>query len=176
MKKIIGLVLLVLLGVGLLTGIGACTNGFTSFDMREPNPDNLIKVEDYVETLTEKRDDDIEITVSEMGEIKVVGENETDSDIEIIVTEITLDEGEYTLSSSAKGVDDDTYYLCIKTGEGETLQVIYADSDDDSTFEVEADDTTYTVAIVICAGEEIEATFKPVLVEGDEVGKFYVIG
>lgn len=171
--KTIGIIALcILLGVALCSIVGKITDGFTDFDIRSLNEDNLLSVEDYAEGLDEKRDDGLTVTVSEKGVITVEGENETEADVKIAVQDVTLDTGKYTISSDAKGVKDDTYYLCIVNGD----KTIIADTEDDSTFTIFADDTTCTVYIVVCAGETVDATFKPVLVEGSEAGSFYVIG
>lgn len=174
MKKSTSRTILIIVAVVLaLVGIaGMC---FTILrNVRETNPDNLLNVDNYVATLEDKRDDDIEIDVSKTGEITVKGENDTNADIEIMVQEVTLAKGEYTISSGAWGTDDEKYYLCARTGEGESAVTIIADDGDKSTFKVEADDTVYTVYIVICDDVTVNATFKPVLVADDEAGSFYV--
>ena len=170
LRKIISMIALVLV-IAAVASLAVWTEGFTAWKIRELNEDNLIKSENYVDGLDDKREDGLKIEVDEDGVITVEGENETEDDVKIVVTTVTLKAGEYTISSSAKGTDDKTYYLSIEAGDN----VIIADEDEDSTFEVD-EETTYTVYIVVCAGEEIDTTFKPVLVNGDEAGSFFVIG
>ncbi|MBQ8738162.1 MAG: hypothetical protein IJZ04_01560 [Clostridia bacterium] len=162
----------VLIAVGLSALFGFITKGFTDFDVRELNPDNLINVEAYNDTLEDKRDDGLAITVSEEGEITVEGKNKTEADVMIAIQDVTLEVGKYTISSGVKNTDEDTYYLSIVNGE----ETIIADMEEDSTFTIATNDTTCTVYIVVCAGENVDATFRPVLVEGSSAGDFYTIG
>ena len=170
--KTIGLILLVVLAC---VGVAGMCFGIIN-NIRSTNPDNIINVENYDEGLTAEREDEIAVTTSDDGQITVKGKNEAETDVEIKVCDVTLAKGEYTISSNAKGVSNETYYLCLRTGEGETAETTLADTKDDSTITVEADDTVYTVYIVICAGAEIDTTFQPVLVSGAEAGSFYVYG
>lgn len=170
MKKIIWIIV----GVLLISGISALavwTDGFTAWDVTEINEDNLIKVENYNESLDAEREDGLDVEIDEDGVITVEGENETEETVKIAVCSITLGKGEYTIASHASGTSNKTYYMSIEDGEN----IVIADEDEDSTFDVDTE-TTYTVYIVVCAGEEIDTTFKPVLVEGDKAGSFYVVG
>lgn len=170
MKKVL-ITIVLLLAVAGIASLAVWTEGFTAWDIRELNEDNLIKSETYVSNLDDRRTDGLKIEVDEDGKITVEGENETAEDIKVTVAEITLGEGEYTFTTSARGADDKTYYMCLEAGD---ISLI-ADDGDYSTFEVN-EETTYTIYIVVCAGEEIDTTFKPVIVEGDEAGSFYVMG
>ncbi|MBQ8146022.1 MAG: hypothetical protein IJ039_04505 [Clostridia bacterium] len=172
MLRKIGLILLIILAC---VGVAGMCFGVIN-NIRSTNPDNIINVENYDEGLTAEREDGITVSTSDDGQITVKGKNEAETDVEIKVCDVTLAKGEYTISSSAKGVANDTYYLCLRTGEGESAVTTLADTADKSTITVEADDTVYTVYIVICAGAEIDTTFKPVLVSGAEAGSFYVYG
>ena len=171
--KTIGIIVLVVLLCTCILGvIGKVTKGFTDFELRVPNEKNLIQVDNYSTTLEDKREDGLSIEVNDDGVIAITGENETESDIEITICDLTLKADEYTLSANAKGVDDKTYYLkAVDTTNDVTVIV---DSDDSETFKVEAEGT-YSIIIVVCAGEEINTTFKPVLNEGDEPVDFYVL-
>ncbi len=172
--KTLGLIAIcVLLSVAVVGIIAGVTDGFQDFEMREVNEDNLINVDNYVTTLEDKRTDGLKVKVNDDGVIAITGENETEADVEIEVCSVTLKADEYTLSCEAKGIDDKTYYLVARTGEGENAKEIVVDSDKGETFKVEAE-TTYTIYIVVCEGEEIDTTFKPVLVDDDEAGDFYV--
>lgn len=171
--KTIGIiVLIVVLCTGILGVIGSITNGFTDFELRVANEDNLIQVDNYKSTLEDKREDGLSIEVNDDGVIAITGENKTEADVEITICDVVLKADEYTLSANAKGVDDKTYY--IKAVDTENDITVTVDSADSETFDVETDGT-YSIIIVVCAGEEINTTFKPVLNEGDEAVSFYVL-
>ena len=171
--KTIGIiVLIVVLCTGILGIIGACTKGFTDFEVRVPNEDNLIQADDYKSTLEDKREDGLKLEVNDDGVIAITGENKTEADVEITICDVVLKADEYTLSANAKGVDDKTYYL--KAVDSTNDVSIVVDTDKSETFEVTTEGT-YSIIIVVCAGEEINTTFKPVLNEGDEPVDFYVI-
>lgn len=172
MKKLI-IIIAVVLGIAAISSLAVFTDGFKSWDIREVNEDNLINVSIYDDTLEDKREDGIKVEVDENGVIEVTGENETEEDVSIKVCDITLEKGEYTFGSSAK-TDKKEYYMTLSNSD--TSIVIYDYDDvDDRTFEVDTE-TTFTLSIVVMAEEEIDVTFKPVLVEGDKEGKFFVIG
>ena len=172
--KTIGLIAICVLCCTAILGIIAgVTDGFQDYEFREVNEDNLINVDNYVATLEDKRTDGLKVEVNDDGVIAITGENKSETDVEIEVCSVELKADEYTLSCEAKGIDDKTYYLIARTGEGDTATTITVDSEKGETFKVEAE-ATYTIYIVVCDGEEIDTTFKPVLVEGDEAGDFYV--
>ena len=177
MKKIIAIVLLLLAIVG-ISSLASWTDGFTAWDLKELNEDNLIVVDNYVDTLEDKRTDGLTVEVDEDGAITVEGENEGTEDIKItVVSNFPLEDGEYTFGTSSKGSDKKAYYMCIMQG-NEIVAADY-DEEEDRTFKVknaEGSSNVYQLCIVVCAGEEIDTTFKPVLVEGDKAGSFYVIG
>lgn len=162
----------VLCSVAILGIIAGVTDGFQNFEMRQVNEDNLINVDDYVSTLDGYKQDGIKVTVNDDGVIAVTGENKTDTDVEIEVCSVTLKADEYTLSCEAKGIDDKTYY--IKAIDETNNKTVTVDSSKGETFKLESE-ATYTIYIVVCAGEEIDTTFKPVLVDDDEAGSFYVL-
>ena len=161
----------ILLAVGLCAIIGRVTKGFQDFDVREINPDNLLKAESYTEGLDAEREDGLKVTVNDDGVITVSGKNKTEEAIQIAVQEVTLEVGKYTLSSGSKETDEDTCFMSIVNGE----ETVIADTEDDSTIIITANDTVCTVYITVNAGENVDITFKPVLVEGSEAGAFYVI-
>ena len=172
-KKLAGIILVaVLIAVGVSAIFGAITKGFQEFDIREPNPDNIINVEQYNEALDAEREDGLKVEFDEDGAITVSGKNKTEEDVKIAIQDVTLEVGKYTISSGAKNTDDETYFLSIVNGEEE----IIADTEDDSTIAITANDTTCTIYITVCAGESVDTTFYPVLVEGSKTGDFYVIG
>ena len=172
-KRPAGIILVaVLIAVGVSAIFGFITKGFQEFDIREPNPDNIINVEQYNEALDAEREDGLTVEVDEDGAITVSGKNKTEADVKIAIQDVTLEVGKYTISSGAKNTDDETYFLSIVNGEEE----IIADTEDDSTIAITANDTTCTIYITVCAGESVDTTFYPVLVEGSKTGDFYVIG
>ena len=169
-KGIISLIVAVLV-IAAISSLAVFTDGFTEWDIRDVNPDNLIKVDDYSSTLDAKRTDGLKVDFDEDGVITVDGKNSGATDIKIEVATITLAKGQYTFSTSARGADDKTYYMSLET----TDLKIMADDGEDSTFIVDTE-TEFVIYIVVCAGEEIDTTFKPVLVTGDDEGSFYIIG
>lgn len=170
MKKIIAIVLLVLAIAG-ISALATWTEGFTAWDLKELNEENLVNVANYDATFDTADYDDLDIEVDEDGVITIEGENKGAEDLKIKVATVSLTKGEYTISSGAKGTDDKTYYMSIIIGDKE----IIADDGEDSTFKVETEDT-FDIYITVCDGEEIDTTLKPVVVEGDKAGSFYVIG
>ena len=170
-KLSLGLIAIIVLCCTALLGIvAAVTDGFQDFEFRQVNEDNLINVDDYVSTLDGYKQDGIKVTVNDDGVIAVTGENKTDNNIEIEVCSVTLKAGEYTLSCESRGLDDKTYYLKAVNTNDVSVTV---DSSKGETFKIDTE-TTYTIYIVVCDGEEINTTFKPVLVDDDEAGSFYV--
>ena len=172
MKKII-IIIAVVLGIAAISSLAVFTDGFKTWDIREVNEDNLVNVSIYDDTLEDKREDGIKVEVDENGVIEVTGENETNADVTINVCEVTLNKGEYTFGSSAK-TDKKEYYMTLSNSDS-TIVINDYDDVDDRTFKVDTE-TTFTLSIVVKSGEEIDVTFKPVLVEGDKEGKFFVIG
>lgn len=169
MKKILTLVVL-LLAVAGIASIAVWTEGFTAWEITEVNESNLINVSLYDGTLDNRRTDGLTVDVDEDGKITVEGKNDGETDIKIKVGEVKLAEGEYTFSA-ARSTSKKTYYMSLENGD----TVIYNNDGKNSTFDVETE-TTYSIYIVVNAGQEIDTTFKPVLVAGDEAGSFYVMG
>ena len=172
-KLSLGLIaIIVLCSTALLGVIAAVTDGFQDFEFRQVNEDNLICVDNYEAALEDKRTDGLKVEVNDDGVIAITGENETENDVEIEICTVTLKADEYTLScEGARGLDDKTYYLKAVNDSDDSTVIV--DSNKAETFKVESD-STYTIYIVVCDGEEINTTFKPVLVADDEPGDFYV--
>ena len=170
--KIIIIIVCVLLTFALCTLFGFLTNGtwnVNDMELRSVNEDNLIKVDSYdVEDLNTGLGYTIDVT--ENGQIKISGENETEESQQIKVQELTLAKGTYTFSSGVKGTSKNGYNMAIVIGEN----TYYADFGTDSTFTVE-EEATVTVYINIGAKTECNVTFSPVLIEGEEAGDFFVI-
>ena len=172
LKNTLGTIGICILVCAAVLGIvGVVSDGFNDFELREVNEDNLINVDNYVSTLDGYKENGLKVEVNDDGVIAITGENKTNNDVEIEVCSVTLKADEYTLSCEAKGIDDKTYYL--KAVDSTNDKSVIVDSSKGETFKIEAE-ATYTIYIVVCDGEEIDTTFKPVLVDDDEAGKFYV--
>ena len=110
-KKVLTIIGCVLL-CALFLGVGVyVVDALTEWDIKTVNENNIIKVDDYVLEDTEDKDAAIQVDVTEDGEIKVTGENNTDSATEIEVVSVILDKGKYHISSGDKKCDEDTYYV-----------------------------------------------------------------
>lgn len=170
-KHAVIIIVSILAIVFLVAMIGVATDGLTSFSnmtLKKVNPDNLIKLDSY--KLVEIEDDKATgytIDITEDGEIKIKGENESETAVKLSVQDVTLQAEDYYFSSSAK-VDDKTYYVTIENADG---TVIF---DEEGVIEVETAGT-YTVYIIIEAETEINETFSLVLVEGEEKQNFFVV-
>ncbi len=170
-KLSLGLIVIIILCCTAILGlIGAVTDGFEDFEFRQINEDNIIKVENYSDSLTAKHEG-LTCEVNKDGVIAISGKSKGGTSGEFIVqTNITLEPGEYTLScDGVKGLDDDTYYLVLSSSNASVI----LDNDKPETFTV-TESTTYTLIIVIEEDVEVNAKFKPVLVKDDEAGSFYV--
>lgn len=171
-KRILLIVLCVLAVVLAVSAIGFATNGFDkntdSWGITQLNENNLFKVDSYT-IKSQNSGDGYVVTVSDNGEIKVTGKNETGNEVKLLVQEITLTKGTYTFTSGASGVSKNGYSMYLSDG----TTTHYADFSG-NTFDIAAD-ATFTAYIVIKENTDINATFKPVIVEGAEAGAFYVV-
>lgn len=171
------IIVLLVVGVVILTGLlGFATNGFTetnpeNWELYSLNKDNYFKVGDYT-LKTMNSGSGFNITVTDQGQIKVSGKNETETAAEIEVQTIVLPAGTYTFSSGAKGTSLPGYNMCLKDGGS---KVYYSDFGDTSTFTLEAE-TTLTAYINIGADKTCNVTFSPVVIEGKESGSFFTVG
>ena len=152
MKKAIIIIVCLLVGVFLASIVGFMTNGFDknqdNWGITQLNEDNYFKVDDYV-IKDQNSGDGYSIDVSDKGEIKVTGKNESAAAVTVEIQSITLP---------------------LDNAEGRT---IYADFGD-NTFTLSAEDT-FKVYLSIAKDAEVNKTFKPVLVKGETAGDFYVI-
>ena len=138
-------------------------SGSSMFD-RDLNPDNLIKVENYVVQDKDDNGNGVDVKVDDDGVIKLNGKATADD--EYIVTELVLEPGEYTLS----GFKSDKSKVGLKATFGTSEHYAGTSSD---TFVLES---STTVTIVVYVAEDhycLNTTIKPVLVTGDEAGEFY---
>ena len=135
----------------------------TDWEFKTLNEDNLIKVDNY--TIVDDKNADIAIDVKDDGQIAVKGKNKTETDAEKAIVAITLEKGDYYISSGDKKTSSTTYYLVLRDTEGGEII-----ADDDFTV---TESTNYTLYIVVKPGVEIDTTFAPVLVKGDKAGSFY---
>ena len=168
-RNIILVVVAVLLAVFVSTIIGTLSNGYENIDdpaswgQKDINPDNLIKVADY-SINTQSLESGIDIVVDDDGRIKVQGENKTTSDVTVEIVKVTVPAGTYTFTSGVSSTSASKYFL--------KANGYYADFNN-NTFEL-ASETTLTISLNVKAGEELNVTFAPVLVAGDEAGTFYI--
>ena len=170
-KRIIILIVSILLVVLAVSAIGFVTNGFNkdkdTWGITEVNEKNAFKADAYT-IKSANTGDGYEVTVSDDGEIKVKGTNNSGAEVKLAVQEIELAAGTYTFTSGAKGTSKTSY--CMILSDGTTTH--YADFSG-NTFEVSAD-TTFTAYILIQDKAEINVTFTPVIVEGEDAGSFFV--
>ena len=173
MKKAIIIIVCVVVGVFLTSMIGFMTSGFDkdtdNWGVTQLNEDNYFKVEDYV-IKDQNSGDGYQIDVSDKGEIKVTGTNESEAAVTVEIQTITLPAGTYTFTSGVNGTSKNGYYLYLDNADG---SIIYADFGD-NTFTLSAEDT-FKVYLSIAKDAEVNKTFKPVLIKGETAGDFYVI-
>lgn len=178
-RNLIVIVVAVLLAVFFTSLIGSLTNGFQDIELgKEVNPDNLIscdedKIVAYLESgvaIAYKSDYDVDVTSK--GVVKVKGENTTESDVNIeIWSSDELVAGTYTFSCEVDG-EFEGEVVIAKASAGEPVAVSYVPCED-NTIVVNKGESV-KVIIVIPAETEVDASFYPVLVEGEEEGSFYV--
>lgn len=151
-----------------VTVVGFASNGFQDRDVAswmesEVNEENLIKADAY--QIKDDQDDGkgIKARVNDDGVIKLSGK--ATSDNSIVVTNVTLAPGTYTISGMNSG---DNYGLKVV---GPNLEAKAGTSS--ATFTLE---TSQVISVVIYVAEDtllFNKTVKPVLVTGTEAGDFY---
>lgn len=165
---LLGALLVIILAV---SAIGFATNGFDkdrdNWGITQLNEDNLFSADSY-SIKSANTGDGYEVTVSEDGHIKVKGTNESGAEVKLAVQEIKLASGTYTFTSGVSGASKSSY--CMMITDGTTTH--YADFSN-NTFEISAE-ATFTAYIVIQDKADINVTFEPVLVPGEDAGTFYV--
>ena len=171
------IVILLVASTVVLTGLlGFATNGFSetnpeNWELYSINKDNYFKVDDYT-VKTINSGNGYNITVTDNGQIKISGKNETESAVEIEVQQIKLPAGTYTFTSGANGTSLQGYNMCLKDS---STGVYYADFGENSTFTL-ASETELTAYINIGAEKTCNVTFSPVIIEGEEKGSFFTVG
>lgn len=174
-KKIIFGVVAVLLVVGLVTGIGFMTKGFTEKDpdnwtIRDRNEENLFTLEDYTLEGTKNTGDGITVTANKDGSITIDGKNHSTEEIEIEIGKITLEAGTYTFTSGYSNSGLYSAYLNLQTSGGEYSADFGGDN---GTFTLSAE-ATGTVYLVIASDFQFNnKTLYPVIAEGDSEVSFY---
>lgn len=173
MKKVITIIVCLVVGVFLTSMVGFMTNSFDTnkdnWGIAQLNEDNFINVDDYV-IKDQNSGDGYSIDVSDKGEIKVTGKNESGAAVTLEIQQITLPAGTYTFTSGVNGTSKNSYHLYLDNGEETTY---YADFGT-NTFTISAEDT-FKIYLSIAKDAEVNKTFKPVLVKGETAGDFYVI-
>lgn len=159
-------VLVAILAIALLGGVAtvAFANGF----LQERNEKNLLTVDDTYLKDT-KLTNGIELDVTEDGAIHIKGDPSDNASV--IIQEVKLAAGTYTISGIEK-LDTNKVMLCVSYGNGN----IAIAGDTSATFTLDAEETV-SVELRFVKDAEIHyanRTIRPVLVEGDEPGDFYV--
>lgn len=170
-KRIIILIVSILLVVLAVSAIGFATNGFSkdkdTWGITQVNEDNLFKADEYsIESAN--TGDGYEVTVSDDGEIKIKGTNNSGAEVRLAVQEIKLAAGTYTFTSGVSSTSKGSYCMMITDG----TSTYYADFSG-NTFDISAEGT-FTAYIVIQDEATVNVTFKPVIVEGETAGSFFV--
>ena len=173
-RNLIVIAVAVLVAVFVSTLIGTLTNGFEDIKLgKEVNSDNLIQVdEESIElnnapgTLPEKLSSYYDVNVSRKGVVTIDGENENDSEEQYIIlwSSDELD-GTYTFDCDVEGTFRGEVAICTADT---TYEII-----ENNTFTA-TKGTTYYAVIIVSAGQKVDASFYPVLVEGEEKGSFYL--
>ena len=164
----------VLLSVFCVVLIGVASDGFDNWrnpqewSLTEVNPNNIMGVANYTIESTENDEADIKVTVTEDGEIKIIGKNEAEEVVKLAVQSVVLQADTYNLECHAE-TSNETYFVTIEAGEGEDAVVI-----EEGKFTVDVAGT-YTVYITILPGVEIDETFSPVLVKGEKAQDFFTL-
>lgn len=170
-------VVLVLLGSVLkLNGVGV---------KKVASPDNLVSIDaigkaNYA-TVTGNTGYGIEVSVNELGAIKMTGK--ATGDLEYTVGTVTLTAGKtYTLTSGVSGQSrvagtnaSETGYALVLV-DNTTTSVHFADLD--GSFTVPTGSEEFTLKIIVLKDTNLGAigkTFKPVLVEGTKAGAFSAV-
>lgn len=168
--KTIGILLLAIIGVTFLTSsVGFMSGGFMESNPlewmeRDLNPDNLIKVDQYL--IKDDHDDNkgIELSVDDNGVIKMNGKATSDNTFTIV--EVDLLPGTYTISGLKS---TDNYGLMVVGG----TQINAKSGGSSATFTVE---TAQRVAVQLYVKEDTRVFYKtvrPVLVMDKDPGSFY---
>ena len=153
-------------------------------DKKAANPDNLVSIDvigavDYAPN-TGNTGYGVNVTVDDLGAIKMTGKATGDLDYEIC--EVTLTAGKmYTLTSEVNGQSIVTGANAAETGyalvlvDETTSAVYYADIQNNGTFTVPSGSASFTLHIYVLKDTNLGLagkTFKPVLVEGKKAGSF----
>ena len=134
------------------------------WEIKSVNPNNYFVVAEYEIKSTEDKSLEIQIDVTNEGEIKVKGENTVNNPVELKIMSMLLEKGTYHISSGAKGCSKDTYSLVLKNSEGEIMADNYFTCEEISA---------YTAYIYVMPGAKIDTKFSPVLVSGDKAESFF---
>ena len=169
-------VLVLVVSVAKMNGVGV---------KKVASPDNLVSIEaigksNYAPN-TGNTGYGIEVSVNELGAIKMTGK--ATGDLEYEICEVTLTAGKtYTLTSGVSGQSrvagpnaSETGYALVLV-DNTTTSVYFADLD--GSFTVPAGSASYTLQIIVLKDTNlgtIGKIFKPVLVEGTKAGTFSTV-
>ncbi len=171
---IITAVLAVLLCVGIVTGIGFTTAGFTESPIKR-NPDNLITVGDDTNIDLESRPMTNGLNVNlnkDNGAVTLKGDlSKAATNTTLVYATVKLDAGTYCLTSGYASTGTGTVCMTVMNGSEILAYADMADTGEPGVFTLDAE-TTVVIKIVV-APHNCNATLKPVLVEGEKKGAFY---
>ena len=171
--NIITAIIIVAVVVALGVGAVAITNRFTGLFN---NKDNLVHTLEEYEDKGGNDGNGLVWTVKDDGSIHCEGtitNDELDEATFVIGTVKVTEEDFYTLTGAPKGSKATFYIKAEYEDDTGNLKTIYSDFDGECTSLTKLDkDTEVTLTIVVKADVEIDYTFKPTFVAGEEAGKF----
>lgn len=171
--NVITAIILVAVVVALGVGAVAMTNRFTGI---LNNQDNLVHTLEKYDDKGGNDGNGLVWTVNDDGSIHCEGtitNDELDEATFVIGTVKVTEEDFYTLSGAPKGSKATFYIKAEYEDDAGNLMTIYSDFDGECTSLTKLDkDTEVKLTIVVKADVEIDYTFKPTLVAGEEAGKF----
>ena len=147
---------------------------------RDLNPDNLlVPVGDNAnyKEIEARPDNGLNIDIKDNGSVKISGKNVEDADAvyTVVLSEVTLPVGSYTLSSGYDQSGPKNVHMTATYNASGATKTVYADFGSEAgTFTLTAE-TVVTISIVIPAADYTAnpVTLYPVLVAGNTAGDFY---
>lgn len=142
---------------------GLFTKPLDEITLRDRNEENILmgNFSDY------NAGNGVQATMNKDTSIKLSGTNKSGEDIEILVEQVTLEAGTYSLWGAPNG-GRQTYHILLRTNDG---QEIVSDFDGNS-FVLESKQSV-SVYIVVCDEVTVYTTVRPVLCKGAAEVDFY---
>ena len=166
-KLILAVVAAVVVSTLLVALIGNAAGLFTKpldeITLRDRNEENILKgtFTDY------NAGNGVQATMNKDTSIKLSGTNKSGEDIEILVEQLTLEAGTYSLWGAPNG-GRQSYHILLRTNGG---QEIVSDFDGNS-FVIDSKQSV-SVYIVVCDDVTVYTTVRPVLCKGAAEVDFY---